>query len=339
MTGILFDLNTLTKHVDDLTQEAGQTKKQYVQDVYTSRDPYYVKKILELSEKVNLIESNDENISLKEDGKNLLEKFTERDGQFFYNPNSTQIEFLKEKFLAGEQFPEEFRNILQNFWSDFKNAELVCKLDSKTHELDKYVLAYLKEIQIFVVKETNGIIEIRCNKNLEEISKIKHHIKQVSDEDVQDQLKIKREIGKQAEKLAIDFEKNRLQNDEDRIDLALDIKQISLTDAYAGFDLKSYQNKDSVLRIHDRMIEVKGTTGTTPRFYWSSNEVKRAQEYHAQNKGERYWIYLYTNVKSDSRKLIRIKNPFKKFFEDTSDKPTCTGYFLDHKIIGDCNDE
>ena len=75
MTGILFDLNTLTKHVDDLTQEAGQTKKQYVQDVYTSRDPYYVKKILELSEKVNLIESNDENISLKEDGKNLLEKF------------------------------------------------------------------------------------------------------------------------------------------------------------------------------------------------------------------------------------------------------------------------
>ena len=49
MTGILFDLNTLVKHIDDLTQQVGQTETEFVYNVFRTRDAYTVKKILELS--------------------------------------------------------------------------------------------------------------------------------------------------------------------------------------------------------------------------------------------------------------------------------------------------
>ena len=147
MTGILFDLNTLVKHIDDLTQRVGQTETKFVYNVFRTRDAYTVKKILELSAKLNLTDSIDEKISLKEDGKNLLEERTYLNGLYYDDPNDTQIKFLKEKFFAGEQFLEEFKDIMKEFWSDYKNAELVCKFDGE-HGLDRYIVAYLKEIQI-----------------------------------------------------------------------------------------------------------------------------------------------------------------------------------------------
>ena len=56
------------------------------------------------------------------------------------------------------------------------------------------------------------------------------------------------------------------------------------------------------------MIEVKATTNSKPRFFWSSNESKAAKEY-----GENYWIYIWTNINSElKRKLHTIQNPYKR---------------------------
>ena len=84
------------------------------------------------------------------------------------------------------------------------------------------------------------------------------------------------------------------------------------------------------------MIEVKSTTGSSPRFYWSANEVEKAEKL-----GKRYWIYLWINVMSDDkRKLKRIQDPYTKFFKDnTLATPKCTGYLLEKNLIEIIPDE
>ena len=144
---------------------------------------------------------------------------------------------------------------------------------------------------------------------------------------MEEQLAENKRIGKLGEKFAIAHEKERLEK-EGRIDLAYDIKQVSLTDVYAGFDLKSYNNKNSQLSKHDRMIEVKSTRSSSPRFYWSSNEVKKAKSIR-----KNYWIYLWTSVESENRQLRMIQNPYDKFFVKNKEKPECTGYFLDKRLV------
>ena len=127
--------------------------------------------------------------------------------------------------------------------------------------------------------------------------------------------------------MAIEKEKERLEK-EGRIDLAYDIKQVSVTDVYAGFDLKSYNDKNSQLAKHDRVIEVKSTRSSSPRFYWSSNEVKKAESIRGN-----YWIYLWIGIESKNRQLRTIQNPYDKFFVENNEKPQCTGYFLDKRLI------
>ena len=54
------------------------------------------------------------------------------------------------------------------------------------------------------------------------------------------------------------------------------------------FRVKSYYDKNSKLIEYDKLIEVKTTRSSSPRFFWSSNEIKVAQR-----EGEKYWIYLW----------------------------------------------
>ena len=85
---------------------------------------------------------------------------------------------------------------------------------------------------------------------------------------------------------------------------------------FPGYDIKSYDNGKSELTKQDRKIEVKGTTNRSPRFYWSSNEVNKAKEY-----GEKYWIYLWTNVGTENKEIQKIQDPYKKYYVDTIEKP------------------
>ena len=57
---------------------------------------------------------------------------------------------------------------------------------------------------------------------------------------------------------------------------------------------------------YDKFIEVKTTRSSSPRFFWSSNEIKIAKK-----EGEKYWIYLWINWNSSKKKLEKIQNPYK----------------------------
>ena len=333
---VIHDLNELLTCLDDLTENIQETKIGYLKARYTSRPNDYVQAVTGLAEKMNLVYTMDDKIGLKEHGIKFLEKISVVGNQKFFDPTKEQIDFLRNMFFEEEQFLEEFRKIMAEFWEDTtKEPMLTCVLRKNTR-FDRFIISYLEEIGIFEVqyaKDEDEKTRINCKNYLQNISKIRNQIKEVSEEELAKRLAENTVIGKKGEQYAIEYEKKRLEKDEDRIDLAYDLKQVSLTDVHAGFDIKSYDDKNSQLRQHDRMIEVKATRSSSPRFYWSKNEVIKAEKLR-----EKYWIYLWINVESPDRNLIPIKiqNPYEKFFEGKSEdeKPQCTGYFLDKRLIG-----
>lgn len=84
--------------------------------------------------------------------------------------------------------------------------------------------------------------------------------------------------GARAEVLALEYEFARLPDKRERI------KQISLIDVTAGYDILSFDSDSST--NYDRFIEVKSFHGAE-HFYWSINERRIAELY--RNK---YFIYL-----------------------------------------------
>ena len=65
----------------------------------------------------------------------------------------------------------------------------------------------------------------------------------------------------------------------------------------------------------DKYIEVKCTTGRYPIFYWSENEIKKAQEL-----GNQYFIYLWINFGKEDERLIVIQDPYNKIIKNDSIK-------------------
>lgn len=82
------------------------------------------------------------------------------------------------------------------------------------------------------------------------------------------------------------------------------VEWIAIYDTAAGFDIMSFEtdNSDS----HDRFIEVKAYSGSTPYFYWSRNEVSVAQ-----SKMNQYFLYLVNldEIDNPSYEPMIIQNP------------------------------
>ena len=64
----------------------------------------------------------------------------------------------------------------------------------------------------------------------------------------------------------MDIEKEKFRED-GRIDLSMTIKRESVTNAYAGYDIKSYYDKNSKLIEYDKLIEVKPQEAHRPDFF------------------------------------------------------------------------
>jgi len=339
---LLHKINKLATSLAQLTTITENTTINYLHGSYNSDPKDIVDKIINFAEKLKLVQIDNNKIGFTDTGKKLFEKITNESGMIFWDPNNEQINFLKKEFLEQKHLTVEFNELIEKFWVDSKqrNTPTLTYILEQNQNYDPLVLEYLKEINIFEIidRRINHHIEtqIYCRNNLLEISKVRNKTKHVSEEDLLRRLEENRLVGKKGEEYAIKDEKRRLKEEEGRVDLALDIKQISVTNAYAGYDLESYDDKKSNLTKHDRMIEVKSTTGSSPRFYWSSNEVEKAEKL-----GKRYWIYLWINVMSDDkRKLKRIQDPYTKFFKDnTLATPKCTGYLLEKNLIEIIPDE
>ena len=137
----------------------------------------------------------------------------------------------------------------------------------------------------------------------------------LSEEELHKLLAKQIEIGSEAEEIAIKYEEKRLR-ELGKEELIAGITRVSKKNVSEGYDIASF-NGDVITTFHDRFIEVKATTGESPYFYWSENEIEVAKK-----KQDKYFVYLYTNLRNEiKRKLTVIQNPYHEIFEkDFSDK-------------------
>lgn len=120
------------------------------------------------------------------------------------------------------------------------------------------------------------------------------------------QLGRQEELGKEAELFVLDFEQRRLQDHP----TVSSIRRVSENHANAGFDIESFNDKESV--FVDRYIEVKSFSGDVA-FYWSRHEIQTANELT-----DKYFLYLVDRDKLSQPGYAprMLQNPFQKIFEN-----------------------
>lgn len=122
------------------------------------------------------------------------------------------------------------------------------------------------------------------------------------------ELEQQRQEGLAGEIFVIQYELTRLEHHPQKGK----IKQISIIDVSAGFDIISFEDASS--KILNRFIEVKTYRGK-PHFYWSVNEIRVSKL-----RAEHYYLYLvdFDKVSEPGYEPIIIPNP-SEFFIDNED--------------------
>ncbi len=139
-----------------------------------------------------------------------------------------------------------------------------------------------------------------------QIKAASHAKRKISYEQLQKRLALNEKYGADAEIFVETFEKKRL----DGHLLTNKIKRISEEFVNAGYDIESFDNRESILI--DRYIEVKSFAGDVS-FYWSKDEVNTAKNY-----GDKYYLYLVDRSKINQENYIPsiFQNPYQKVFEN-----------------------
>lgn len=122
----------------------------------------------------------------------------------------------------------------------------------------------------------------------------------ISQEQLLTKIEQERIIGEKGEAFVLSFEKKRCPFTYKQLKR---IKQISIVDASAGYDVLSFENELSDAK---RYIEVKTYCGNV-HFYWSSNEIEAAKLRNAS-----YYLYLvdYTKINIEGYAPLMIPNPY-----------------------------
>jgi hypothetical protein len=122
-------------------------------------------------------------------------------------------------------------------------------------------------------------------------------------------LEQKRQQGALAEEYVVLYERERLLNC-NMEELSNMVLRVSKKNVSAGYDIASFDGTQ-FCKEHNRFIEVKGTVGRDISFYITKNELETAKRLQSK-----YWLYCVLNVKSNSKKELRIiKNPFHYLLE------------------------
>ena len=241
----------------------------------------------------------------------------ENDGLYFTE--------LGKMLLENIDSPEKFREVfIQNFILKNNFSEIIIPILSEFHESDdgklwyerkeivdlferKDILPVLREIELLIYNDNEIVINPKYQKN-ETIKEQRTKKRKTSQKKLEEDLEKKKEIGKIAEKIVLNFEKKRLEKEFP--EKAEKVAQISEDWANAGYDIESFDGPGEEI-LPDRFIEVKGTTGKKFSIFWSENEIRKAKELR-----EKYWIYFVSEIDPKNvdwnKEPKRIQDPFVK---------------------------
>lgn len=143
--------------------------------------------------------------------------------------------------------------------------------------------------------------------------------KTISQEELLERLEKERKMGDEGEAFVLEYEKKRLNADDKQ---ARKIKQISLIDVSAGYDIISYHDSSFSNR---RYIEVKTYNGKE-HFNWSSNEIESAKL-----RRKDYYIYLvkHSEINNEGYDPLTISDPYIEVLKNDSWNATPNSYYFE----------
>ena len=214
---------------------------------------------------------------------------------------------IRECLLKGN-FSNKIIPALAQFNVDGNN-ELWYEKKSITQLFDSTdFLHILYDVELLVKGETDVRLNSKFHEN-ESITIQRKKKRKQSQGDIDDSLKIQKEVGQIGEKFVLKFEKNRLK-EAGCVDEAEHVDQISEDWANKGYDIDSFDGNSPELQP-DRFIEVKSSTGKKFSVFWSENEIEVAREL-----GKRYWIYFVSEIDIENKTSPNIpemiQDPFNR---------------------------
>ena len=214
---------------------------------------------------------------------------------------------IRECLLKGD-FSNKIIPALAQFNVD-ENNELWYEKKSITQLFDSTdFLHILYDVGLLVKGETDVRLNSKFHEN-ESITIQRKKKRKQSQGDIDDSLKIQKEVGQIGEKFVLKFEKNRLK-EAGCVDEAEHVDQISEDWANKGYDINSFDGNSPELQP-DRFIEVKSSTGKKFSVFWSENEIEVAREL-----GKRYWIYFVSEIDIENKTSPNIpemiQDPFNR---------------------------
>jgi len=238
--------------------------------------------------------------------------FLKKEFQFSIDSGISDI-FLKEKLLneilsSKSELLMDINNYLEKFKLVHNNFEY--KPKTKLRIKSSGVRNLLIELDFLEYQKKTGIY--RINDNYLHLFEKFLSFKELSPKEL-DLINIKKaEIGYNAEIEVLKFEKRRLKK---HPNLILEIEHTANKDVLAGYDILSWEFDNNNEVRTPRYIEVKAISLNDCNFYWSRNEIQKAQELE-----DRYYLYLLPHLgkkQFDLDNMIIIKNPIKRVFNNS----------------------
>lgn len=291
----------------------GKSPKNFVQKTFNDEPvkeavlPNYFE-IEKFCNGIKVIRVNSNSLQITELGKKILDS---NDNSAVINETTQKI--LLDCFMNGE-IGKMILESLSKFHAEENGRIWYSKRDAYGLFDNPEILPILYEIGLLEKKQT--IVELNpsfLSILIERIdrSQTKKEIR-ITQEQIDANLKIKKIIGNIAEKIVLEYEKNRLKRE--GFDKESEkVSRISEEYANAGYDICSFNGQSNNLEF-DRFIEVKGSTGNDIDFFWSQNEIDEAKKH-----GERYWIYFVPLInieKHSGNEPITVCNPIKNILEN-----------------------
>jgi len=264
----------------------------------------------------------EQQLQLSSLGKNLIKANPENNWEL----NETQKNLLIENCFLDGFCKDESISVLKQFYADNRRKTFV--FSKKDDFILKNISPNLQLLfQIDLIQKDGNTLFV--NPRYSKYLSFLRSKRKTSLDELDQQLKIDRDVGDIAENIVLEYEKNRLKKEELAESESSLVQIISGTDVTAGYDIESFDGPTTDLEFN-RHIEVKGSVNHDISFYWSSGEIKKSLDF-----GKMYWIYFVSGIDrknlSHTGEIIKIQNPGYEVLETGQYSSNCTKYHIRKK--------
>ena len=320
MVWLTFNLNELNRICRAISALSGEKSKSVTQVINLCKEQVMHgtfpdhKKNIYACRKLGLIEGIGDNVRLTGIGKKFHNLATSND----FELNDEQKELLVLECILNGEASSETEAVLKQFKPSYSERTFVWNSENmKQLSVDSEYVDLLTQVGLLRNDDWGKRVS---SKYLSLSARVRRRSQSKTPQELAKDLENSTETGDIAENFVLDYEKKRLRSIGCEIEANL-VQRVSELDVGAGYDIVSFDNAAEGL-VYDRFIEVKGSTTSKLRFYWSRNEIEVAKEL-----GPKYWIYFVGGVNSKDKSAecepITIQNPYDDILQNRNYKTNC----------------